>query len=184
MSEVVNLNTDSYQIIDCTFELHANEILAILNEAILCSTALYDYSERSIDSMSSWFEAKVKGNFPVLGLVNTDGVLLGFGSYGHFRMFPAYKYTVEHSIYIHKDHRGKGLGNLLMRELIEVASQNNVHALIGGIDADNTGSINLHKKFGFTHVGTLPEVGFKFGRWLDLAFYELILPLENSPVDG
>ena len=71
-----------------------------------------------------------------------------------------------------------------MRELIEVASQNNVHALIGGIDADNTGSINLHKKFGFTHVGTLPEVGFKFGRWLDLAFYELILPLENSPVDG
>ncbi|MGI9133356.1 MAG: GNAT family N-acetyltransferase, partial [Rhodoferax sp.] len=107
-----------------------------------------------------------------------------FGSYGTFRAWPAYKYTVEHSVYVHQDHRGQGLGLQLMRALIDVARQRDVHAMVGGIDASNASSIGLHQRLGFRHVGTLPQVGFKFGRWLDLAFYQLLLETPHSPVDG
>ncbi|MFT4063867.1 GNAT family N-acetyltransferase [Paraburkholderia sp.] len=171
-------------IVDCTFERHADSILEIFNEAILNSTALYDYEPRSSQSMVNWFDAKRAGSFPVIGIENSDGTLLGFGSYGTFRAYPANKYTVEHSIYIHKDHRGKGLGRVLMQKLIAAAKQNNLHAMIGGIDAANSGSIALHERLGFKHAGTLQQVGFKFGRWLDLAFYQLLLDTPAQPVDG
>jgi phosphinothricin acetyltransferase len=91
---------------------------------------------------------------------------------------------VEHSVYVHKDHRGRGLGRVVMQELIAAARKNDVHAMIGGIDATNAGSIALHARLGFRHVGTLPQVGFKFGRWLDLAFYQLLLETPAHPVDG
>ncbi len=87
-------------------------------------------------------------------------------------------------MYVHKDHRGRGLGRAVMRELIEAAKQNDLHAMIGGIDATNIASIALHEQLGFKHVGTLPQVGFKFGRWLDLAFYQLLLNTPAHPVDG
>lgn len=173
-----------YTIVQCTFERHADAILEIFNEAILNSTALYDYKARSAQSMVGWFEAKRTGGFPVIGVEDSDGVLLGFGSYGSFRAWPAYKYTVEHSVYIHKDHRGKGLGRVVMQQIIDAAKRNNVHALMGGIDATNSGSIALHERLGFRHVGTLPEVGFKFGRWLDLAFYQLLLDTPAQPTEG
>lgn len=172
-----------HTIVRCTFETHAAAILEIFNEAIVSSTALYDYEERGSESMVGWFEAKRVGGFPVVG-VEDGGVLLGFGSYGSFRAWPAYKYTVEHSVYVHRDHRGKGLGRTLLRELIAAARQDGLHAMIGGIDASNAASIALHEKFGFRHVGTLPQVGFKFGRWLDLAFYQLLLETPARPVDG
>ena len=171
-------------IVYCTFERHAAAILEIFNDAILNSTALFDYAPRTLQSMSAWFDAKRAGDFPVIGAEDGDGTLLGFGSYGTFRAWPAYKYTVEHSIYVHKDHRGRGLGSMIMREVIEAAKRNDVHAMIGGIEATNTGSIALHERIGFKHVGTLPQVGFKFGRWLDLAFYQLLLDTPAHPVEG
>lgn len=171
-------------IVRCTFERHAGAILEIFNEAILNSTALYDYAPRPPESMTGWFEAKRAGGFPVIGVEDGAGTLLGFASYGTFRAWPAYKYSVEHSVYVHQEHRGRGLGRTLMRELIAAARLNGVHSMIGGIDAANSGSIALHEKLGFKHAGTLPQVGFKFGRWLDLAFHQLLLDTPANPVDG
>jgi phosphinothricin acetyltransferase len=173
-----------HRIIDCSFEQHAQAILDILNDAIVHSTALYDYQPRQMQHMVAWFEAKRAGNFPVIGIEDEQGRLLAFGSYGTFRAYPAFKYTVEHSVYVHKDHRAKGLGAVIMKALIAAARQNNRHALMGAIDASNAASIALHERLGFKHVGTLPQVGFKFGRWLDLAFYQLLLDTPEQPVDG
>ena len=129
-------------------------------------------------------EAKRAGNFPVIGIEDAQGKLLAFGSYGTFRAFPAYKYTVEHSVYVHKDHRGHGLGAQIMQALVAAAREQDLHAMVGAIDASNAGSIALHERLGFKPVGTLPQVGFKFGRWLDLAFYQLLLDTPAQPVDG
>lgn len=170
--------------VDCTLEKHGAAILAILNEAILSSTALYDYQPRTAESMTTWFAAKQAGGFPVIGFENENGELVGFASYGNFRAFPAYKYTVEHSVYVHKDHRGKGLGNLLLSEVIEASKLAEKHVLIGAIDANNAASIKLHEKFDFEFVGKLPEVGFKFGAWLDLVLYQLTLTTPHKPKDG
>jgi phosphinothricin acetyltransferase len=174
----------NYSIVQCSLEEHGEQILAILNEAIETSTALYDYKPRTIESMTPWFTNKSASGFPVIGAVSTDGKLLGFGTFGQFRVQPAYKYTVEHSVYVHKDHRGEGLGKVLMLEVINAAKKLNLHAIIGAIDAENVGSMALHEKLGFKHVGTLPEVGFKFGRWLDVAFYQLTLETPTNPQDG
>lgn len=170
--------------VQCTYDKHAGAILDIFNEAIANSTALYDYTPRAPESMEPWFEAKKRGNFPVIGIEDDQGGLLAFGSYGTFRAWPAYKYTVEHSVYVHNDHRGRKLGLLVMQALIASAREHQVHAMIGGIDATNAASIALHERLGFKHVGTLLQVGFKFGRWLDLAFYELLLDTPNHPIDG
>lgn len=170
--------------ITCTPERHAAAILEILNDAIVTSTALYDYQPRTLESMGPWFLAKQRGAYPVIGIEDADGRLLAFGSYGAFRAFPAYKYTVEHSVYVHKDHRGQGLGREVMQALIAAARTQQMHALVGAIDAANAGSIALHEALGFRLVGTLPQVGFKFGRWLDLAFYQLLLDTPMQPVDG
>jgi len=174
----------STPLVSCTHARHAQAIVDIFNDAIVNSTALYDYQPRPLASMEAWFAAKEKGGFPVIGVEDAAGTLLAFGSYGTFRAYPAYKYTVEHSVYVHKDHRGKGLGLTVMRALIEAARQRDVHAMVGAIDAANEGSIALHERLGFKPVGTLPQVGFKFGRWLDLAFYQLLLETPAQPVDG
>ncbi|MNH27596.1 N-acyltransferase YncA [compost metagenome] len=109
---------------------------------------------------------------------------MGFASWGTFRAFPAYKYTVEHSIYIHHEHRGSGLSKILMKELIERAQEAELHVLIGCIDATNQASIGLHEKMGFIHAGTFKQVGFKFGEWLDAAFYQLNMSTPFHPIDG
>ncbi|BEP94237.1 GNAT family N-acetyltransferase [Acidovorax sp. A79] len=171
-------------LIDCTKPAHASAILDILNDAIVTSTALYDYVPRPPSAMASWFAAKRAGGFPVLGAADAQGRLLGFASWGTFRAFPAYKYTVEHSVYVHKDCRGRGLGAWLMRALIERAKAADIHAIVGCIDAANAGSIRLHQQLGFVHTGTMPQVGFKFGRWLDAAFYQLTLDTPRTPIDG
>jgi L-amino acid N-acyltransferase YncA len=168
----------------CTQERHAGPILEIFNEAIVNSTALFDYEARKPEAMVAWFEAKARGGYPVIGVESADGELMGFASYGSFRAWPAYKYSVEHSVYVHRDHRGKGLGRVLMRELIAAAEEQGYHAMIGGIEAGNAGSIALHESLGFTHAGTIREAGFKFGRWLDLSFYQLILRTPAEPCDG
>ena len=172
------------QFVSCTHEAHARAILDRLNDAILHSTAIYDYQPRTMESMAGWFGAKATGNFPVIGIEDEHGVLMGFASYGTFRAWPAYKYTVEDAIYIHKDHRGKGLGVALMEKLIEAARAQQYHTIVGCIDMDNAGSIALHEKIGFVHTGTIRQAGFKFGRWLDVGFYQLILETPDKPVVG
>ena len=172
------------QAVHCTRERHGDAILAIFNDAILHSTALYDYKPRTAQNMDDWFAAKSRGNFPVLGLENEDGNLAGFGSYGTFRAWPAYKYTVEHSVYVHPSQRGRGIGLALMQQLIAAARDQQYHVLIGGIDMENQASIALHTRLGFVHAGTIRQAGFKFGRWLDLGFYQLTLDTPLQPVDG
>jgi phosphinothricin acetyltransferase len=108
---------------------------------------------------------------------------MGFASYGQFRERPAYKYTVEHSVYVETRFRRQGVGRRLLDDIIEAAIAHELHVLIGGIDAANTASLALHEQRGFTSCGTIRHAGFKFGRWLDLAFYELILPTPATPTD-
>jgi L-amino acid N-acyltransferase len=170
------------KILSCGRE-RAPEILAILNDAIVHTTALYDYRPRTADMMQAWMEGKERGQYPVIGIVSEQGQLLGFGTYGPFRNWPAYKYTIEHSLYVDRNHRGQGLGRLLLVELIEAARRQSFHALIGGIDAQNAASIALHRRMGFELCGTIRHAGFKFGRWLDLQFYELLLDTPAQPVE-
>lgn len=172
------------QLIACTHDAHAQAILDILNDAIVSSTALYDYQPRPLSSMRGWFDAKAAGGFPVIGAVDEAGTLLGFASYGTWRAFPAYKYTVEHSVYVHKAARGRGIAPRLMQALIEAARAQDKHVLVGAIDAANATSIALHQKLGFVHAGTVRQAGFKFGRWLDVAFWQLNLDTPAQPVDG
>lgn len=171
-------------LVPCTEERHAGAILDIFNDAIVNSTALYDYKPRAPESMGPWFATKRSNGFPVIGAEDDAGRLLGFASYGSFRAWPAYKYSVEHSIYIHRDHRGAGLGRSLLQALIDAARDHDVHTMIGGIDAANAASIALHTRLGFEHAGTIRQAGFKFGRWLDLAFYQRVLDTPLQPVDG
>jgi phosphinothricin acetyltransferase len=172
------------RLVECSLSEHGGAILQIMNEAIVSSTALYDYKPREPSSMAAWFEAKRVKSFPVWGAVNDQGSLVGFASYGTFRAWPAYKYSVEHSVYVAPSQQGQGVGTQLMRRLIESATEQQLHALIGGIDASNTSSVAFHQKLGFVHAGTIKEAGFKFGRWLDLAFYQLLLPTPLQPADG
>jgi L-amino acid N-acyltransferase len=170
------------RLIECD-RARSAEILAIFNEAILNSTALYDYKVRTMAMMDAWFDAKMKGNYPVIGAVGESGRLLGFATYGMFRERPAYKYTVEHSVYVDRECRGRGVGRTLLEAIIERARMQNYHVLIGGIDADNAVSIELHRKLGFTFCGEIRESGYKFGRWLHLQLYQLILDTPARPAE-
>jgi len=170
--------------VSCSYEKHAQAILAIFNDAILNSTALYDYKPRALESMVGWFKAKEAGGFPVIGIEHENGELMGFATYGTFRAWPAYKYSVEHSVYVKAEHREKGLGTELLKKLVEIARTENRHVMVGGIDVENSVSIALHRKLGFEHAGTIRHAGYKFGRWLDLAFYQLVLDTPLTPVEG
>ncbi len=165
----------------CTKE-QLPEIMEIFNEAIVHSTALYDYKPRTMEFMNEWYTEKQLGNYPIIGLFDSMDLLLGFASYGSFRIRPAYKYTVEHSVYVRVDQRGKGFGSELLKEIIRFAEIQDYHVLIGGIDASNQVSIHIHEKEGFVLNGIIYEAGFKFGRWLDLAFYQRILKTPKNPV--
>jgi L-amino acid N-acyltransferase len=172
------------RVVQCEPKRHAEPILAIFNDAIVNSTALYDYKPRTIGMMAAWFEVKSKGKFPVIGIEKDSGELLGFASYGTFRAWPAYKYSVEHSVYVDSRFRGQGIGKRLLKEIIAAAQEQNYHILVGAIDSSNAVSIGLHEALGFTHCGTIRQAGFKFGRWLDLVFYQLILSTPEQPIDG
>jgi len=169
-----------YRIRQCT-EKQLPEILEIFNVAILHSTALYDYKPRTMENMQTWYAAKLQGNYPIIGVFDFDDTLLGFASFGSFRNWPAYKYSVEHSIYVRSDRRGEGYGKVLLKEIIKSAEEQDYHVVIGGIDASNTASISLHEKEGFVFSGTIKQAGYKFGTWLDLSFYQLILKTPKYP---
>ena len=170
--------------IACEPQRHSAAILAIFNDAIANSTALYDYRPRAPESMITWFEAKSRGGYPVIGVEDESGELMGFASFGPFRAWPAYKYTVEHSVYVDARCRGQGVGRALLGAVILAAEKQDYHVMVGGIDAANAVSIKLHESLGFKACGIVRHAGFKFGRWLDLAFYQLILRTPAEPVDG
>lgn len=149
-------------------------ILAIYNDAVINTTAVYDYAPRSIEAQQVWFRDKQTSHYPVLVAENEQGVV-GYCSYGTFRAWPAYSRTVEWSVYIGPNFRGLGIASKLLPALIERARNQGLHSIIAGIDATNEVSLGLHKKFGFVEVGRLQEVGWKFDRWLDLVFMQLIL---------
>lgn len=181
----MELKLDSdVSVVECSYQRHGEQVLEIFNHAKLTSTALYDYAPRDLQQIEIWFSNKLTARWPILGLESSSGELRAFGSYGPFRNFPAYKYTVEHSVYVAEGFRGQGLGQTILKLLIDRARQNDYHAMIGAIDANNSASCALHDKLGFELVGKLPQVGFKFGNWLDLALYQLTLNTPDKPVDG
>ena len=151
------------------------EILGIYNEVIRNSTAVYQEIEWNEERGEVWFAAKLATGYPFLVARDGSGVT-GFGSFGEFRAWPCYRNTVEHSVHIRSDRRGLGLGRALVVELMSRATAMNKHVMIAGIDADNAVSIKLHENLGFTKAAHFHEVGFKFGRWLDLVFLECRLP--------
>ncbi|TAF09030.1 MAG: N-acetyltransferase family protein [Flavobacteriia bacterium] len=157
-----------YQIQDC------KAIIEIINDAILNSTALYDYNIRTLNTQEAIFEEKLQKGFPVI-VAESNNEVVGFGYYSEFRFREAYKFTVEHSVYANKNAIGKGIGKLLLNELIERAKKQNLHTMIGVIDSENTNSIDFHKKFGFEEVGFIKESGFKFDRWLHSVIVQKML---------
>jgi L-amino acid N-acyltransferase YncA len=155
-------------------------ILNIVNQAILHTTAIYDYDARTLQQQLQWFEEKQNAGHPVIVAV-ADGAVVGFGTYGVFRIKVAYKYTIEHSVYVAEGFVGRGIGKLLLQSLIDRARAEGYHTMIGCIDAENSGSITFHEKFGFTRSGEIMQVGYKFDRWLDLVIMQLILKDAVTP---
>lgn len=149
-------------------------ILDIVNHEILNSTVLYEYDTRTISQQQKWFAEKKNQGWPVV-VAEQNKCLVGFGTYGLFRQRIAYQNSVEHSVYVHKDFRGKTIGHQLMTELVNRAKKQEYHTMVAGIDSTNQDSVEFHRKFGFEMVGTFKEVGFKFNRWLDVVFIQLML---------
>ena len=150
----------------------------IYNDAVEHTTAIWNETLVDLDNRKTWFDARRAKNFPVLVAVR-DGLVAGYASYGDWRAFDGYRHTVEHSVYVHKDQRGGGIGRLMMQALIARATQARLHVMIAGIESENTASIRLHESLGFTTVGRFSEVGQKFGRWLDLTCMELRIPVAD-----
>lgn len=155
-------------------EADVPSILDIINDNILHSTSLYDYEPRSLSKQSDLLKDKTAKNFPVI-VAEMDGRIAGFGMYGEFRFRDAYRFTVEHSVYVSNDFKGKGVGGKLLESLIDLAKKQGLHTMIGVIDAENTESILFHEKYGFKNVGIIKESGFKFNRWLDSVFMQKML---------
>jgi len=153
-------------------------ILDIYNDAILTTAAVYSEKPHTLEMRKSWYEERIENNFPVF-VAEEGGDIVGFSSFGHFRAWPCYRYTVEISVYVKAASRGRGIGKLLIKPLIDRAKQMNMHAVIAGINSDNEVSLKLHRGLGFAEVAHFKEVGYKFDRWLDLKFLELIL--DNKP---
>ncbi len=149
-------------------------ILAIYNEVIANTTAVYDYEPHTLEMRRQWFQLKKEQGFPVFVATENERIV-GLSSIGPFRAWAAYKYSVENSIYVAADARGKGIGKLLMPPIIEAARSMKMHTILAGIDAGNASSIHLHQQFGFKEVAHFKEVGWKFDKWLDLKFLQLIL---------
>lgn len=149
-------------------------ILAIHNDAVLNSVAIWTTTTADLDNRSALMQSRQAAGLPFLAAVAGDE-LLGYGSFGDFRTGDGYNRTVEHSIYVRSDARGQGIGGMLLARLIEEARLRNKHVMIGGIEAGNITSLSLHTRFGFTEAGRLAQAGYKFGRWLDLVFMQKTL---------
>ncbi|HTU56623.1 MAG TPA: GNAT family N-acetyltransferase [Acetobacteraceae bacterium] len=150
-------------------------ILAIYNDVIATSTAVYTEAPATLEDRRAWLEARAAGGFPVLAAVDGASVL-GFASFGDFRPWPGYRHTVEHSVHVAAHARARGIGTALVAALLPRAAALGKHVMVAGIDAANEGSIRMHERLGFERAGLLREVGRKFDRWLDLLFMQRGLP--------
>jgi phosphinothricin acetyltransferase len=150
-------------------------ITAIYNDVIATSTAVYSFAPRTLDERRAWVDARIGAGYPVIVAVD-EGKVVGFASFGEFRgVWPGYRYSVEHSVHVSADRRGRGIGGALVQALFPLASAMGKHVMIGGIDAANAGSLRMHERLGFQQVAHFHEVGHKFGRWLDLIFVQRFL---------
>jgi L-amino acid N-acyltransferase YncA len=152
------------------------DILAIYNQVIATTTAVYSSIPSTLDDRLAWMRARREKGFPVLVVRDAGSSrVAGFASFGEFRSWPGYRHTVEHSVHIREDARGRGLGGALVAELVERARALDMHVMIGGVDAANEASIRMHEKLGFERAAVLRQVGRKFERWLDLCFVQKVL---------
>jgi phosphinothricin acetyltransferase len=150
------------------------QILDIYNDIIKNTTAVYYYEPHTLEMRKAWFDERKQLGFPIF-VVEEGDVILGMSTIGPFRVPTAYLYSVENTVHVAAHARGKGMGKLLLAPLIEAAKELGMHTIIAGIDASNEVSLRLHKSFGFEEVAHFKEVGFKFERWLDLKFLQLVL---------
>ena len=153
----------------------AQGIMLIYNEAVEHTTAIWNEALVDIANRQAWLLERQGRGYPVLVAVDDSDAVLGYASFVDWRAFDGYRYTVEHSVYVRHDRRGAGVGRLLMAALIDRARALNKHVMVAAIEAGNKESIALHLKLGFVQTGLMPEVGTKFGRWLDLAYFQLKL---------
>jgi L-amino acid N-acyltransferase len=156
-------------------------ILEIYNDAVLTTTATYDYEPRPLQHRIQWFEDHEKINFPVFVAEDDSGKIIGWSSLNKYHDRPGYRFTTENSIYVAAYARGNGVGKLLLEPLVASARELGLRAIIAVIDAQNEASVRLHTRFGFVEVGRFKSVGFKFGRWLDVTYMELLLPEPATP---
>ncbi|WP_068311656.1 GNAT family N-acetyltransferase [Polycladidibacter hongkongensis] len=156
-------------------------ILEIHNDAVRNLSAIWTTKLDTLEDRLAWLEERTVKGFPILIADDDEGNILGFGSYGTFRGKSGYDLTVEHSVYLKETAQGKGIGRALMQQLIQHAQSAGFHVMIGAIESGNTHSIALHEKLGFEIVGTLPEVGHKYGRWLSLCLMTLKLSDAKAP---
>jgi len=155
-------------------------ILAINDQAVVETTASWNHAPGSLDSRKAWFAGMTAKADPVL-VARLGDEVVGYAYWGPFRPSDGYLHTVENSVYVRKDLHGQGIGRKLMLDLIERARAKGLHAIVAGIGAENTGSIALHARLGFAEYGRMPQVGAKFGRWLDLVLMQLMLNEEARP---
>ena len=150
-------------------------VLAIYNDAVLTTTATYDYEPRTLEQREGWFDDHARDGYAVFVAEGEGGRIVGWSALNPYHARPGYRFTSENSIYIAADMRGQGLGKLLLAPLIEAARRKGLHAIIAAIDATNEASLRLHARFGFVHVGHFKQVGYKFDRWLDVIYMERLL---------
>ena len=149
-------------------------ILDIYNDAVLNSTAIWNWNTVDLANRQAWFDLRKSQGYPIL-VADVEGTAIGYASYGDWRPFDGYCHTVEHSIYVAGTVRRQGAGAALLDALIGTARDAGKHVMLGGIEAGNEPSLALHRRYGFTETARMPEVGQKFGRWLDLVFMQKTL---------
>jgi L-amino acid N-acyltransferase YncA len=154
-------------------------ILAIYNDAVLNTTAIWNETQVDLANRDAWLVERQAQGFPVL-VASAAGEILGYATYGTWRSIEGFRHSVEHSVYVRRDQRGQGLGSLLLQTLIERAKAAELHVLVAAIESENLTSIRLHERLGFVITGQMPQVGRKFERWLDLTFMQLTLPEQRS----
>jgi L-amino acid N-acyltransferase YncA len=157
----------------------AEAIRAIYNLEVETSTATFDLVPRSLEAQREWLSAR-SGAFAAI-VADDDGAVVGFTAISPYKERAAYRTTVEDAVYVHRAHHGRGIGKLLLSEMIVVANVHGFHAMIARIERTNEASVKLHEACGFTIIGTEIEVGRKFNRWLDVTLMQRML---GGPENG